>query len=259
MSLLEKAFRYRQKFLNAHSIGSCKGLLNRAFEYLRSKIGKKKSPFDIKKANDISLTQENKTFTKTNEPINTIDILSEQSAIDQESIYHQTIIDISKEMSTFSIDKKAYIKFNNIIAQNFNFTKNALLIYSPHENKFIFWDGTNIDQESTKKLSIDLEYKDIYKRMVKENYFIIHKDDKNFLNLEEIISKNDFNDTDFQLYIPFIFSDHVVGIFLGLKMKNSEIPNKKLINSMEIIGKLNGALLYSIFQRENMIHTKKKF
>ena len=139
MSLLEKAFRYRQKFLNAHSIGSCKGLLNRAFEYLRSKIGKKKSPFDIKKANDISLTQENKTFTKTNEPINTIDILSEQSAIDQESIYHQTIIDISKEMSTFSIDKKAYIKFNNIIAQNFNFTKNALLIYSPHENKFIFW------------------------------------------------------------------------------------------------------------------------
>ena len=107
----------------------------------------------------------------------------------------------------------------------------------------------NLDEETDEKLSFDLRYKDIYKDLIKNNYLYI-KDKKSINNYSELFSKNDLKKIDFILIMPFILSNHVIGLFAGFKLLNDENPDIELIGSLEIICKQNGALLYNIIQNE---------
>jgi hypothetical protein len=172
--------------------------------------------------------------------------------INDEENYYDIINNISKDMSTLILDQSAYKKFNSIISDHFKFSKSALFIYFPPKQKFIYWYGKNIDNESKDKLSFDLLYNNIYVNLAKEKSFLIEKNNKLFDNLNNILSTEDLLNSDFQLWIPFIFSARIIGVFLGLKLDDNSIPTKELINAVEIIGRLNGPLLYNLYQQETI-------
>jgi len=78
-----------------------------------------------------------------------------------------------------------------------------------------------------------------------------------FENIEKLLSSNDKNNSDFQLWVPFIFSARIIGILLSLQLYDRSTPTADLIESLEIIGRLNGALLYNLFQHYNITFQKK--
>ena len=181
-----------------------------------------------------------------------------EEKIQKEEKYYDIINNISKDMSTLILDDFAYKKFNSIISDNFNFSKSALLIYNPPKQKFIYWHSKNLKEETVDKLSFDLNYNNIYKAMAKEKSYLIKKTDKNYNPIEQILSNQDVEETDFQLWIPFIFSSRIIGVFLGLKLENNEIPSTNLVEALEIIGRLNGPLLYNLFQQETIKQQQQK-
>jgi|GEM_PF-6205947 len=224
MSLLRRALRYREEFLeNQRNIKS--GLLNKTLDYLGFKRIKKLSESDKETTNKFNETE-----------INTIK-------------YFNTINQISKEIHQLQIDQDASKNFHNIILKHFNFTKSILFVYSPIKEKFVFWQGSNINNDIKDKLSFDLKFGGIYKKIIEESSLLILPAEDNFNTFQNILNDSDI---DFQLFIPFIFSGRVIGIFLGLKLDNN-IPNKTLIDSLEIIGRLNGSLLYNIYLQSDEI------
>ena len=66
------------------------------------------------------------------------------------------------------------------------------------------------------KLAFDLKYKDIYKNLIKNNYLYLN-DKKSINNYSELFSKKDFNKIDFILIMPFILSNHVIGLNYRIK------------------------------------------
>jgi hypothetical protein len=170
----------------------------------------------------------------------------------QSSFYFDIINNISKDMSTLIVDDIAYKKFNEIISNNFNFIKSALLIYFPPKQKFILWHGKNIDEETASKLSFDLEFNNIYRNLSKEKSYLIKKENDEFMNFSSLFSQYDFNESNFLVWIPFIFSARIIGIFLGMKLNEHKYPSNEMIGSMEIIGRLNGPLLYNLYQQETI-------
>ena len=232
MSFYRKALKYREQLLTGeYSENSKAGLLNRAITHLRKHnvknlIDKKTSIFFPKR-----------------------DTLSEIK-IEKDSKIFRLFNNLSNEISTISLKKNGHIKFLEIISDYFNFDKSALLIFSHESQEFVYWHGINIDQESKDKLSLNLEYNDVYKRMVKKEHLINYSNAPKSLRIDKLLSSKDNNESNFQFFVPFIFSGYVIGIFLGLKMNKEKKPSKELIKSMQIIGKLNGALLYNILQQE---------
>lgn len=256
MSFLEKALAYRQQYLQTHP-GSSVGLLKKALKYLELKDeGVIDSKEDIEL--NIDLGPDVDTSIKEETHLEKSDIEEVVKVEDKTFEYFEIIDKIANEVSTLPLTEDAHIKLNDIIANNFNLTKSALLIYSPEDQKFIYWSGTNISEDSAKKLSFDLEYNEIYKYMIKEKYYLIQKDDINFLKAENILSSDDVKTSNFQLYIPFVFSGHVIGIYLILDTYDNSVPDEALITSLEIIGRLNGPLLYNIFQQTTLQNPKKK-
>ncbi len=212
MSLLIRALRYREKYLKNHIIGSCLGLFKRVISYLNSK--NKKS---IKTLNYLEITE--KTL---------------------------------KELLDLPLDQhSSYQKLNNIISDNFNFIKSALLIFSPEKNKFTIISSTNLDDQTKSKLSFDIEYNNIFKKMIKDKSYVLYPDNKVFKKSEDIFSNNDLNDSDFQMFVPFIFSGHVVGIFLGLKLNSNYYLNNELITNIKKVCNATGNLLYNLIQNNN--------
>jgi hypothetical protein len=231
MSLLVKALRYRKKFLKEHKIGSCMGLLKRVILYLKS-INKKNNFFEtFVESQKIETSQKNQlspaNYSKIVELTN-----SELSKLPQDNI-------------------SSFEKINKIISKNFNITKSALLIFSPNNNKFLFKCGINLDNETKSKLSFDIKYNNIFKRMIKSKSYIIYPDSILFKNSNDIISDKDLNESDFQLFVPYIFSDHVIGVFLGLKLESDISLVIELITSLEKVCKSNGDLLYNLIQNTN--------
>ncbi|MCK4798904.1 MAG: hypothetical protein KAT05_16130, partial [Spirochaetes bacterium] len=145
MSLLEKALQYREKYLNKNIIDSSIGLLNRALSYLGlKKTNQRESSITVKPEDSIKLSDENETTKLETDTIfnkiQTIGPLNEKDThIDQSSKYYSIINDISNDMSALLLENDAHIKFNDIITQHFKFIKNVLLIYSPSQQKFIYW------------------------------------------------------------------------------------------------------------------------
>ena len=228
MSLLVKALRYREKFLKEHKLGSCMGLLKRVILYLKS----------LNKKNNF------------NETYSVAEKLEETETIP--SKYSKIIDSVNEKLSQLSRDKNSsYEKLNNIISDKFHFTKSALLIFSPEKNKFLFKCGINLDNQTKSKLSFDIKYNNIFKRMIKSKSYIIYPDSILFKHSIEIISENDLKDSDFQLFVPYIFSEHVIGVFFGLKLESNTNLNIELITSLEKVCKSNGELLYNLIQKSN--------
>jgi hypothetical protein len=165
------------------------------------------------------------------------------------SKYYNIINAISVNLSCLALEKDAYVKFNEIITENLDISKNALLIYSPVKRKYIYWNGNNINDESIGKLEIELDY-EIYKSFAENNHYIIHPDNENFKNFSSFLSNEDLHDSDFLMMIPFVFSKRLIGILLVLKINNIKAPDEELINCLKIIGNLNGALLYNLYQQD---------
>ena len=230
MSLLIKSLKYRKKFLKEHKIGSCLGLLKRVILYLKSK-----------NKNDNFIETYIEQTTKSTDKSSII------------SIDYSKIVDLTtNELKKIPlISNSSFEKINKIISDNFHFIKSALLIFLPIKNKFLFKCGINLDDQTKSKLSFDIKYKNIFKRMIKSKSYIIYPDSILFKQSIDIISENDLKNSDFQLFVPYIFSEHVIGIFLGLKLESNINFDTKLITSIEQVCKTNGELLYNLIQNCN--------
>lgn len=171
--------------------------------------------------------------------------------------FYNILNKISKNFATLVVNSESYKDFLKIIVDNFNISKSALLIYSPQKQKFVCWYSQNIDRESIEKLNFDLEFGNIYKNIAKEKSYFILPNSHNFQNLESLLSANDKNNSDFQLWVPFIFSARIIGILLSLQLYDRNIPEPEFIEALEIIGRLNGPLLYNLFQHYNLNSQKK--
>ncbi|HOJ64683.1 MAG TPA: hypothetical protein PLE45_09715 [Spirochaetota bacterium] len=171
--------------------------------------------------------------------------------------YYNILKKVSKDFATLVINTESYKDFLKIISDNFNISKSALLIYSPQQQRFICWHSKNIDSESVNKLNFDLNFGNIYKNIAKEKAYLILPNNPYFENIEKLLSSNDKNNSDFQLWVPFIFSARIIGILLSLQLYDRSTPTADLIESLEIIGRLNGALLYNLFQHYNITFQKK--
>jgi hypothetical protein len=241
MSLLVKALKYREKYLKEHIIGSCLGLLKKVLLYVNHKKNKSNLKIPVKKEKIVNTNLEAKKIKAQDK--------NKQSVIID---FSDTIDQVSKELSQLSASSRlSYENLLNIISSNFHFIKSALLTYSPIKDKFIYKNGKNIDNETERKLSFDIKYNDIFKRMIKDNSYVLYPDNLLFYNLKEIYSKKDYENIDFQAFIPFIFLGHVVGIFIGLKLEEKMNLTKEIVASLEKIGLLNGNLLYKIIQNNN--------
>lgn len=240
MSLLEKCIAYRERFLKEHQIGGTPGLLKRTLLF----ITPKNDTLDITP----EITRENYRGADK-----TATAILPKAQPEEEKKYYKTIFDISNDLSNLVVSEDSFADFNRIIADNFYFSKNALLIYSPEEQKFIYCAGRGLDWESQKELRLDIEYKDIYRRMVKEGFILTDTEEYN-----DLLSEDDRNESNFKLFTPFIFSGHVIGIFLGFKLITDEHPDNELIDALKLICRLNGALLYNIFQQQSLLLEKKK-
>ncbi len=171
--------------------------------------------------------------------------------------YYNLINKISKDFAKLVINVDSYKDFLNIISNNFNISKCALLVFSPQKQKFVCWHAKNLDQESIEKLNFDLDFGDIYKSIAKERSYFILPNNSQFENIDSLLSANDKNNSDFQLWTPFIFSARIIGILLSIQMYDRSIPVVDFIDSLEIIGRLNGSLLYNLFQHYNLSLQKK--
>jgi hypothetical protein len=185
------------------------------------------------------------------EPVDTLD--------DEKEQYYTLINEISMSLSSLLLNTRAYRKFTGIIASSFQFTKCALLVFSPPEQKFIHWDSINLDSTSKTMLQFDLNFNDVYKRLTREKSFCINKNDEVFNSFRSVLSSNDFDESGFQLWVPLVFSARIIGVFVGLQREDGSLPSRELQNAMEIIGRLNGPLLYNILQKQQMeVQQKKK-
>ncbi len=245
MSLLVRALKYRERFLKEHIFGSCLGLLKKVLMYVKLKKNKRKldTPTITDKKSDKEIKTDLKIKVEKTPNKN-------KSAI---TLDYSDIVDhISGEISQFSASNNlTFDNINNIISKNFQFIKSALLTYSPLKDKFILKSSINLNDQTRSKLTFDIKYNDIFKRMIKDNSYILYPDNLLFYNLKDIYSKKDFENIDFQLFIPFIFLGHVVGIFIGLKLDENISLTKETISGLEKIGILNGNLLYKIIQSNN--------
>lgn len=231
MGLLIKALRYREKFLNDHKIGFSIGLLKRVILYLKSKN---------KKSN----------YIKSSIEMGKKDITDNSTTIT--SKYSKIIDLINNDLQKLQLDQNSsFEKINKIISNNFNFIKSALLIFSTVKNKFLFKCGINLDDHTKSKLSFDIKYNNIFKRMIKSKSYIINPDSNFFKHSLDIISEKDLNESDFQLFVPYIYSGHVIGIFLGLKLESGNSIDRELITNLENACKSNGELLYNLIQNNN--------
>lgn len=232
MSLLIKALKYRKKFLKEHIIGSCLGLFKKVISYLNSKNKKN-------------------ILTKTSAKSRISDAVNNKIPIHVPN-YSEIIEKTLNELSELPLEQySSYKRLNKIISDNFNFIKSAILIFSPEKNKFIFISGINLDDVTKLRLSFDINYKNIFKKMIKDKSFILYPDNNIYKSSNDIFSENDINDSDFQLFVPFIFSGHVIGIFLGLKLKLNINLNNKLITGLKKVCNSSGSLLYNLIQNNN--------
>ena len=222
MGLLRKALIYREKYLKEHGLLQGSGLLSKTLKYL----GFKKSKKSINLNNDNEITDNLK--------------------------YYNILNYLSKDMLKISFGKNSKKELNDIISKHYNFKKNIFFIYSPIKQKFTYWTGKNIIDKSTEELSFDLKFGNIFKKIIKNNSLLITRKDKDFSILSDILSVKDRDDCSFLLFVPFIFFGHIIGIFTGLKMSDNSTPDNNLINSLELLGRFNGALLYNIYQQENI-------
>ena len=239
MGLLEKCIAYRERFLKEHQIGAVPGLLKRTLLFITPKNDTLDKTPEIKE----DYRESNRTATA----------ILPKIQVREEKKYYKTIFDISNDLSNLVVSEDSFEDFNRIIAVNFNFSKNALLIYSPEEQKFVFCAGRGLNDDSQKRLTLEIEYKDIYRRMVKDSFILSTPEE-----YDELLSNKDQNDSDFKLFTPFIFSGHVIGIFLGFKLTTNEQPDNEMIDALKLICRLNGALLYNIFQQQSLLTEKKK-
>lgn len=200
----------------------------------------------LKEINDKNYNE----FTANNELDNYIPVINKQND------YLEILSVVSKEMSALEIDLDSYDNFLSIISKEFGFSKSALLIFSPPVKKFVFLRSQNLDEQSEQKLSFDLEFSNIYKTLAKEKSYLILPENNNFDIIANMLSENDKSDTEFQLYIPFIFSARIIGVFLGLKTVSGNIPDSERIKSLEILGRFNGPLLYNLFQHNALKSNK---
>lgn len=173
--------------------------------------------------------------------------------------YYNLINKVSKELAKLVISVDSYKDFLQIISNNFNISKCALLIFSPKQQKFVCWHVKDLDSESFEKLTFDLNFSTIYKNIAKEKSYLILSNNSEFENIGELLSRYDKNNSDFQLWVPFIFSARIIGILLLLQMYDRNIPSLDFMEALEIIGRLNGSLLYNLLQHYNLNLQKKNY
>lgn len=243
MSLLKKALEYRKDFLkksNSIKINPNLSLLKKALSYLQSEVNIENNESII-----------DSDYQKKEDSNSLILELDKENNTENNNKYFDLINKVADELSALSIERDTGDTFFSILKNNFYFEKAIILLYSLEKEKFVYWRGSNISEETKNKIAFDLEYRGIYKQLVINKSLLLTKE-KNLDIFSELLSSDDINLSDFIFLSPFVFSGHVIGILVLLSLSNDFVLSQDYCEAIRIIGRLNGALLYNIYQHERL-------
>ncbi|MBN2544558.1 MAG: hypothetical protein JXB50_02095 [Spirochaetes bacterium] len=262
MGLLKKALIYRNSYLNKLDSKKERGLLNRALQYLEdndgiyNNINSDENNFNIQTqvledSYDLSKYYDSENIIDTDLSDEKIELIDEDNKLSRFSNYFDVLNNIADELSQISLKNNPSKRLIKTISNNFRFKKDILLIYNFDKEKFIYWQGNNIDFETINKMKFDLKFNNIYNEIVENKFLYINKNENRDV-FSELLSNEDNKHSDFLLFIPFTFSGHIIGIYSVLKLYNNSQPEDDLIQALMTVGRLNGSLLYNIYQQEKL-------
>ena len=170
----------------------------------------------------------------------------------EEKDYFECINQLSMELSTLPQEKGAMQLFHSMTSLSFGFSKSSLFLFSPSLQQFQCCEFENIDDESIDKLHFSVDFENIYQEISENGFFFITKDSDTKGLLRHFLSEKDFNDADFLLLIPYIFTSRMIGLFAGFKLQDNEKISPACIEALALVCRLNAALLYNLYQTENL-------
>lgn len=238
MSLLKKALLFREENLklNEEKISPTLGLLKRALQYLEGEKVVKEDKNEALIANVLPF-----------------EINHEKQIEEKEDkyFYFDLIEKIADEISKIPLKNNPKEEFFKVLKLNFFLNKAFILLYSVQSEKFIFWEGSNIDDITKEKFQLDLQSYNIFKQLVEKKSLLLLKE-KNREIFNSLLSNKDFEESDFIFLAPFVFSSYIVGILVVLSLNERKIINRELMELIKIVCRLNGSLIYHLYQQEKL-------
>lgn len=269
MGLLNKALIYRNNYLNKLDSENSSGLLKRAMNYVEGidnldnylKIENDKYHFEVPVLEDsmnLSKYYDDENILDNDQSEEKIELIDEDDKLNKFSNYFDVLNKIADELSSVSLKNDPSERLIRILSNNFKFKKDILLIYNFDEEKFVYWRGNNISTGTFQKMKFDLKYKNIYEEIIENKFLYLKKSDDQEI-FSDLLSDEEIRNSDFLLFIPFTFSGHIIGIYTVLKLFDNRQPEDDLIQALITVGRLNGSLLYNIYQQEKLKKINKNF
>jgi hypothetical protein len=171
----------------------------------------------------------------------------------EEREFFECINQLSLELSTLPQEKGAMQLFHSMTSLSFGFSKSSLFLFSPSHQQFQCCEFENLDEESINKLHFSVDFENLYQETAENGYFFITKENDRKGILSSFLSEKDFEDVDFLLLVPYIFTSRMIGLFAGFKLHGEEKLTPTRIEALSLVCRLNAALLYSLYQTESLI------
>ena len=171
----------------------------------------------------------------------------------EEREFFECINQLSLELSTLPQEKGAMQLFHSMTSLSFGFSKSSLFLFSPSQQQFQCCEFENLDENSIRKLHFSVDFENLYQETAENGYFFITKENDKKGILSSFLSEKDFEDVDFLLLVPYIFTSRMIGLFAGFKLHGEEKLTPTRIEALSLVCRLNAALLYSLYQTESLI------
>ncbi|MBR3731225.1 MAG: hypothetical protein IKN25_01120, partial [Spirochaetales bacterium] len=172
---------------------------------------------------------------------------SDEGTSKQYNDYLAVLDDISAQTASIAVDENMFDNFLACVADRFEIDRCSLQLFDPDDGLFKCMAKIGYDDETEEKLAFDLNYNGIYGNLANKKSYLVNNDEPQFGGLADIMSEQDFAETEFQLWIPFVFSSRIIGIML-VTHSASDLT-EDYIRALEVAGRLNGAMLYNLYQQ----------
>ena len=172
---------------------------------------------------------------------------SDEGTSKQYNDYLAVLDDISAQTASIAVDENMFDNFLACVADRFEIDRCSLQLFDPDDGLFKCMAKIGYDDETEEKLAFDLNYNGIYGNLANKKSYLVNNNEPQFGGLADIMSEQDFAETEFQLWIPFVFSSRIIGIML-VTHSASDLT-EDYIRALEVAGRLNGAMLYNLYQQ----------
>ena len=207
---------------------------------------------DIENTANGIIAESNNSEISFNDENNVSQNTSETEAPEEREFF-ECINQLSMELSTLPQEKGAMQLFHSMTSLSFGFSKSSLFLFSPSQQQFQCCEFENLDENSINKLHFSVDFENLYQETAENGYFFITKENDRKGILSSFLSEKDFEDVDFLLLVPYIFTSRMIGLFAGFKLHGNEKISPTRIEALSLVCRLNAALLYSLYQTESLI------